>query len=133
MKYLKFKLFAFVLAVGTFSSCGVDDGECSASAYEEILGVSGPVTALVDEEIVFEVDFKLPNTCAIFNDFVENNTFPREIAVDVKYEGCTCNAQNVTTTEEYIFSGDEAGEYELRFKTGPDTYITKLVTVTEAD
>ncbi len=131
MKYLKFKLFAFFIALTALSACS--ENECSASAFGIITAVTGPEITETNEEITFNVSFKLPNTCAGFGGFAQSNSYPKEIIVNIQYEGCSCAAQNVTGTEEYLFSTSEPGEYELKFLSNENTYITKTVTVSEPE
>ena len=131
MKYLKFKLFAFFLTLTVISSCGVDDGDCYSDGYVYASTVTGPTTAVVDEEITLNVSFKIYSSCGAFTGF--DQSLPKNVHIKVRYTGCQCTNTNTTVTEPYVFSADEPGEYELKFLKEDNTYITRTITVTEAD
>ncbi|QEE49985.1 hypothetical protein FUA48_10455 [Flavobacterium alkalisoli] len=140
MKYLKFKVFALFLALTTLTGCLSDDENyCSQTIYPFVSNVTGPETALTGEEIVLNVSFPIVSNCATFVGFQQNNVFPRNIYPAVQYEGCQCSGTTSTQTEEYTFSADEPGEYELKFANGTTednsqyTYITKTITVSDPD
>lgn len=130
MKYLQLKLITLLLAVTALSAC--DDNDCSATIEGRIpiTAVSGPDTALVNQEITFSVSYKLYNDCATFKEFSQNSVYPRDIYANAEFKGCgKCNSTNNFQTGEYKFMASQAGEYELKFH-NDENIITKTITVT---
>lgn len=123
-------LFSFALV-----SCSGDDDqtECINSfETEEVTAVDAPETAEVDETVNIEVEFTVSNSCGEFNRFLETGTeTSRVITVEAIYEGCVCNEVIGTITATYTFTPEESGEYELKFTSGENEFITANITVTE--
>jgi len=138
MKYLKF--LALFIGMTTLSGCLSDDENyCSQILQPYVTQVTGPNSALTGEEITLNVSFGITEGCSTFVAFYDNDVNPRNVAPAVKYEGCNCTGNLITTTEGYIFSEDEPGEYELKFVNGVNeegtgfTYIYKTITVSNPD
>jgi hypothetical protein len=135
MKHLKLKLIALFIGLTVISAgCSSDNGDCSATAYLPITGVTGPETALVNQEIIFTVSAKVYNDCASLTGLEQDAVYPRNIYAQGLFEGCdTCNATpNNTATTEYKFSAEQPGEYKLVFHSEL-TNITKTVVVSNPE
>ena len=135
MKLLKLKLIALFIGLTAISACSsVDDSDCTATAYLPITGVTGPETALVNQEITFTVTVRVYNDCASLTGLDQNSVYPRDIYAQGLFVGCSgCTATpNKTTTAEYKFSSATPGEYKLIFHS-VDSNITKTVVVSEPD
>ena len=145
----KFKVFALFLTLTTLTGCLSDDENyCSQTIYPFVSNVTGPDTALTGEEIAINVSFPIVANCATFTGFnksqltSENNNddvYTQNIYAAVQHEGCQCSGPTTTQTEEFTFSADEPGEYNLKFINGSNqdntqyTYITKTITVSDPD
>ncbi|RYJ44416.1 hypothetical protein [Flavobacterium beibuense] len=142
----KFKVFALLLALTTLTGCLSDDENyCSQTIYPFVTNVTGPEAALTGEEITLNVSFPIVSNCATFVGFhegqvtSEDNVYTQSIYAAVQYEGCQCSGLTNTQIEEYVFSADEPGEYNLKFISGSSddntqyTYITKTITVSDPD
>ncbi|WP_417366805.1 hypothetical protein [Flavobacterium beibuense] len=138
MKYLKF--LALFLAMTSLSGCISDDENyCSQTIYPFATQVTGPDTAITGEEITLNVSFTIVDGCGTFIGFQQNNVYPRNVYPAVQYEGCNCTGNQHITTEGFVFSEDEPGEYEIKFVSGLTsdstsyTYIYKTITVSDPD
>ena len=134
MKFLKFKLFAFVVALAALGSCDIgsdEDQVCSASVYAPATDVTGPETAIVNQEVSYSVKFNITNTCGSFINFAASSGFPKQIAPVVNYEGCECSNLTSTQVKNYVYTPTQVGTYEFKFLTGTNLYITKTLVVTE--
>lgn len=132
MKFFKSKFLGLLLVISGITACSVDDGDeyCFYQQNTSTTTVTGPETALVNEEITFDVSFKIANDCGSFSGFNQSEGYPKQVVAVVGYNGCNCNEQVTTVTKEYNFTAATPGEYELRFLT-TDFYISKFITVTE--
>lgn len=135
MKTIKIKFVALlVMLAGIGVACSVDDGEnyCFSTVYIEPESVTGPTTTTVNVPITLNVSFKPGNSCAIFNDFSESTTFPKEIKLVVDYDGCQCTPTTQVLVEPYVFSATTPGQYVLKFLTAtPNEPIERTIKVTE--
>jgi hypothetical protein len=135
MKFLKFKLFAFILALTTVVGCelGDDDGEqvCFSQVYAPATEVTGPETATINQEVTYFVKFNVTNSCGTFYNFAVSTGFPKQVAAVVNYDGCSCTAQTTSVTKSYKYTPTQAGSYLFQFYAGNNIYIEKTLTVTE--
>lgn len=132
MKIIRFQMIAFFIGLLILTSCDItDDAEtCIVTVYAPATEVTGPETATVGEEVNFVVKFKIENSCGAYIGFAESNSWPKQIAPMVRYDGCDCNEIITTVTKNYKFKATVAGEYVLRFLTTNNQYITKTINVT---
>ena len=140
MKSLKLKLIAFVLPLIALSACSLNDNDnfCSIEDRGFVSQVTGADTVVAGEELVLEVTFKITADCGSFIGFYNSSSYPKNIYPRIQYndDGCDgCATANIVLTEEYTFSQETAGEYQLKFLSGVDSsneaqYITKTITVT---
>jgi len=132
MKYIK--LFAFVAVLAATAACSVDnsgDDTCIRDIYTGVSSITGPDNAIVDEPIELEASITTANTCGTFSGFAQSAGYPKEIVAVVTYQGCHCDPVGETTTETYTFKEDEAGTYVLKFLKPDNTFLTKIITVSE--
>lgn len=128
------KLFILITGVLCLSGCstGVEDPYCFVSTGAGATAVTGPATGQVNQPLVFNVTFKTYSTCGVFDAFNASEGFPKQITAKVDYEGCNCDNKEATKTEQYTFTANAAGTYELRFTTETvNTPIVKTVTITQ--
>jgi hypothetical protein len=132
MKIQKIRFIAFLIAIGGVAACSIDEGdnECTYSQQGEFTLVTGPDTAVVNEEITLNVSVKMLRECGTFDEFSQSNGYPKEVYPIIFYPDCGCKVANTFTTVPYTFSASVAGQYELRFQTATNPII-KTITVTE--
>lgn len=132
MKKFKIRFIAFLIVIGGIAACSIDEGdnECTYSQQGEFTLVTGPDTAVVNEEITLDVSVKALRECGTFDKFSESNGYPKEIFAVVFYSDCNCKVKNTFVTVPYTFSASVPGQYELKFQTATDP-IVKTITVTQ--
>lgn len=135
-KFITYLKLSFILIASIIlSSCSNDDDvNCHQGEVEteDVVTVDAPETAQVNETVDIEVFFDVRNSCGEFNRFIETGTsMEREIQVESRYEGCTCNQVIETITAIYEFTPEEVGEYTLDFRSGANEFITVDISVTE--
>lgn len=121
-------IFPFLLS----TSCSQkDDGEdCGRIETEYVTAVSAPDTAGVNETVNIDVEFSVDNSCGEFNRFIETGSeTSRTIEVEAVYKGCACFLAIQPTNVTYEFRPEEAGEYELRFKSSEEEVISVSINV----
>jgi hypothetical protein len=126
----------FILLAGAFimASCSTSSDEpyCYTSTGSASLAVTGPETGQVNQQLVYNVSFKIFNTCGEFDSFAESTGFPKNIVAKVNYEGCNCRAEETTVTKQYNFTATASGTYVLKFATNDvNTPITKTVVISQ--
>lgn len=131
MKKFKIRFIAFLIAIGGVAACSIDgDNECTYSQHGEFTAVTGPDTALPNQEITLNVIVKSLRECGEFHHFVESNGYPKDVYPSVFYPDCGCKLENTLITVPYTFSASVAGEYKLQFQTATSP-IVKTITVAE--
>jgi hypothetical protein len=128
------KLFTVITTALSIAACSTaaDDPYCFVSTGSGATAVTGPTTGLVNQPLVFNVVFKIYSSCGNFDSFYASSGFPKEITAKVDYEGCNCDNKETTKTEQYTFTANASGTYELRFKTDVATApIVKTITITQ--
>lgn len=131
MKLISKSLFVLFTLV-FLSSCDLGDDQetCYYVAGVGTTAVTGPETADVNEEISFNVTFKVAGNCGSFLQFFEAETGNEiKITVNAKYEGCDCDGVETTRTAVYKFKATSPGIYKLIFKKTNTEFITKTITV----
>lgn len=120
-----------VLACST--SCSLDDGNrnCSQIIGTSTLGVTGPTTAAVNEEITLTVSYRLAEACGDFYNFNNQTVSATEnnVGVLVTYDVCECDNVYTVKTEPYKFKVAVAGTYKIKFAITNDTFLIHTVTV----
>lgn len=133
MKSFKFSLFLILLLTTVYSCIDIEESDqtCKYSGYAFATEVTGPATAIANEEITFAVKINIGNACGVFSKFETSSGFPKEVGAVVDYNGCNCPNQNNFVTKEYKYTPTQEGEFQFKFISGSNTHITKTVTVTE--
>lgn len=131
MKSLILKFIVFLFAISIQISC-VDDvtNECYFESQSYAIGVSGPETATVNQEISFEVTYLPIAGCTSFlkyNETTADNI--HYINITSKSEECFCETDPVAATAIYTATLTAPGEYTFRFKSSSNESIIKNVTV----
>ncbi|MDT0685085.1 hypothetical protein [Autumnicola psychrophila] len=129
-KILPVLLFVFLI---TFVSCDEDDSrECIGHRTEFVSEVNAPETGKNDQPVEIEVIFFVNDGCGKFQKFIESGTEDsKTIEVQARYEGCICPEIYSEITAVYTFTPSEAGEYELKFKSGEIEFIKVNLAITE--
>jgi len=136
MKNIKFQFIALIIILGGITAaCSLDsdtdNNTCYSSGYAFTTAVTGPDSTKVNVPITINASFKLENSCGSFTRFLESNSYPKNVAPFVEYNGCNCTTTVTTVTKPYTFTAPTAGTYELKFqKDALPTYITKTIVVT---
>lgn len=132
------KMLFLLFLVGGITACDVSDDNANNSpqyVYVATTGVTGPVTATVNQEIILNVSFKVDSDCGTFYSFFEEGitTTERTITVLAQYFGKNCEELPITRSAPYIFKASAAGTYVLKFKVdnlGTSTsFITQTIVV----
>lgn len=114
-------------------SCNNDqakDNQCISSKIEYVTSINSPTTAIVNEMINIEVNFRVFNGCGEFGKFIVTESGnSRVIEVEAKYVGCICTQDIPIRTTNYVFKASQAGEYELNFRSSPTEFITASLTI----
>jgi len=129
MKYFTFLLITFFLFVSCNKEYSNDD-ECLELETAYVTNVNAPSTGVINETIEIEVNFKVKNSCGNFNNFEEesigNSKLINVIAI---YDDCPCLQVIGAQTAAYFFSASVPGNYELKFRSGPDDFIIAVITI----
>ena len=128
MKKIVLITIMFVVAL----SCEKNEENENCLEYKNsfVLNIDAPSNGTVNEDIIIEVFFSVINGCGNFNKFIEvENGNTTTIEVQAKYEGCFCTHAVETRSINYIFSTQTAGDYEFKFKSGENEFITAIITV----
>lgn len=128
------KLFLLLAGMLILASCSTSSSEpyCYTSTGSASLAVTGPETGQVNQQLVYNVSFKIFNSCGAFDSFAESTGFPKNVVAKVNYEGCSCKAEETTLVKPYTFTATAAGTYVLKFATNDiNTPITKTVVITQ--
>lgn len=132
---MKKYLIIAVSIVSTFSflySCNKtqDNTKCISYSSAQVTKVSGPNTALINQQITVTISYYLTNGCGHF-EAVEttsvNNT--TTFNIKAKYEGCICTDNLIGGETNYTFKADKAGSYYLKFLQPDKTYLVDTITV----
>lgn len=126
------KYFLILFVFAALASCNKDDSnkDCVEFEIAYVTNVEAPEIGTVGETLEIEVSFDVYNSCGDFDDFIqqqENNT--RIIEIKVKYEGCICLQAISTITERYSFKPSAPGNFEFKFKSAEDEYITVIIAI----
>ncbi len=128
MKLKDLNYFFLIIISSLIISCDNNDdenNECIEYEVGYITSVNAPSSGNVNETIDIEVNFGVFNGCGGFGKFIETeNGNVRTIEVEAKYEGCICTQDAPIRTTNYEFTVNNAGEYELNFKSSPTEFIT---------
>lgn len=139
---LRFLVFysSLVLAL-SLVGCDISSSEkqtCSASgigtAASAVSGTEGGTTTIaLNATATFDVSFKVPNQCYVFDLFFQQNVDATErlITVNTKFEGCECGTLETTRTQTYTFTPTTPGNYVLKFRKSSTEFFVRNVTVTE--
>jgi hypothetical protein len=124
---------AFVLLIFILAGCspGSNDPVCDYHVAAYATGVTGPTTALVNQEIDLTVSFGVVNGCGLFESFTETTTgTTTTVNIGARYNGCNCAQVAAIRTAVYKFKRAAAGTYTLLFRLTDTTFITYSITVT---
>jgi|SRR5690554_326156 len=126
------KYFLILFVFVAFVRCNKDDSnnKCTTLEIAYVNDVQAPETGAVGEDIEMDVSFGVRNSCGSFADFIQQqNENTRIIEVKAKYEGCVCLQVAETITTTYTYNPSLPGDYEFKFKSGEDEYITVSIAV----
>lgn len=132
---MKFQLFYTIAVFMSLIGQGCDqvdesNEQCIKHNNEFVTSVDAPETANINDPVNIQVDFRVHNGCGQFKRFMETiNAKQRTIEVEAVYEGCMCTQDLPIRTATYQFVPDSPGNYELRFKSGPEEFITEYIEV----
>lgn len=134
LKKTYFIILISTITLGLFLSCNKNNGEkeneCIINKTAYVTSVNSPTSGVVNQSIIFKVNFGVNNGCGGFGKFIETvNGTSRIIEVEAKYEGCICTQDAPGRTADYKFIANTAGNYELKFKSGPSEFITVNLTI----
>lgn len=123
----KIILVLSIMTIGLLASCSDDDKneDCISTQTAFVTSVDAPKIGTVNKALTIEVNFPVYNGCGGFGKFLEEkkgNT--RVIEVEAKYVGCICTHNIPIRTVNYEFITNEAGNYELKFKSSATEFIT---------
>lgn len=127
------KLFLIFAGMLIMASCSTSSSEpyCFTSTGSASLAVVGPDTGQINQQLTYNVSFKILNSCGVFDSFAESTGFPKTVVAKINYEGCSCKNEETTVTKPYTFTATAAGTYVLKFATNDvNAPITKTVTIT---
>lgn len=128
MKYF-LKTLLLVLVI---TSCSSDDKDnCVSYEIGNITNVNVPTEATVNEVVEIDVFVSVYNGCGTIKQLAETvNGNSITIEAVAKYDVCSFCTQDAPTRKAiYEFTPETAGEYELKFKSGPNEYITATIQV----
>lgn len=118
-----------ILTVG--NGCGGDDDNCISDVVVPADTVEVSVNSgLVNELVNFTVNFTVMNGCGAFNKFIETrqgNVIT--VAVEARFTGCICTMALQELSADYSFIANTPGDYELRFSSGNNQFISVLLTI----
>jgi len=131
------KMFFFLIVIGGITACDVNDNVDNGPQYVYVAttGVTGPATAAINQEVTFNVSFKVDNNCGTFHSFYEEGSVTeRTITVLAQYYGdCSVDPIPATRTAPYIFKSSTAGTFVLKFRVNNDgnsaSFITQTIVV----
>ena len=132
MKHKIYEYFFWVTIITFLISCKKENEACkerriSATAVSK---VTGPATGIINQSIIFEVEFAIPNGCINFDSFSENTVNNvSTIFTNIKSEGCICTAIYRDEVVKYSFKRSTAGTYVLIFKNNGGADIEKQITI----
>lgn len=112
-------------------SCNKEN-DCTEYRPAYFHDVNGPDVGVVNENIVFEIQYWVSNGCGgacKFSEKDEGKT--RLIELEAEYQTCSmCPQTPRLITSEYIFMKTKPGDYELEFSSSPTgDFITLLITI----
>ncbi len=106
---------------------------CNKIEYETVyIGLAnGPSFAKVNETITITTKYGTPSSDGHFDRFIETEHNTTRYIQALARFGHDATAAHKIHTVYYAFKALSSGTYHLKFKSGPSTYITKTVVVTE--
>jgi hypothetical protein len=126
------QVFLFFTIIITLLGCTKKntDNICLSFAKAPVTKVEGPITALVNQEIILTVSFSCFNGCGQFGNFDEAiNGNLTTISVNAKYEGCICTQDIPTRQTTYKFKKSQKGSFDLKFLQTDNTFLTYTIIV----
>lgn len=113
-----------------FFSCTKDDDKCIENKVAYVTGINAPETGAINEFISIDVYFGVNSGCGQFGRFIESGVEKsKTIVVEARYEGCSCTMDAPERLTSYEFKPNEAGTYELNFKSSESGFITVNILV----
>ncbi|MGX7667798.1 hypothetical protein [Flavobacterium pedocola] len=136
------KNFLLLLMISLFISCQKEETEEVTYELLPVTEVNMPNTFRVNQMSNIQVKFVRPTDCHSFNKFYsqKNNGLSKvaveSIIVNSSGKSCPTLNGNGTTTSNFKFTPEEAGEYTLQFwkgknNSGEDTFLTYNIEITE--
>lgn len=126
------KYFILLFIFAALISCDTDDAnsDCVTLEIAYVTDVEAPDTGVVGKDLVIAVSFEVRNSCGTFADFIQQqNENTRIVEIKAKYEGCECLQVIETITTTYTYTPTAPDDYEFKFKSGEDEYITVVIPV----
>ena len=133
-KHMKHKVsehFFWVTILIFLISCNKENEACKERrSATGVSKVTGPATGTINQSIIFEVEFAIPNGCINFENFSENTVNNvSTISTNIKSEGCICTAIYRDEVVKYTFKRSTTGTYILIFKNNGGADIEKQITI----
>jgi len=126
----------FIISAGVvisfilFPGCKKQDNKCISHTTAVVTQVTGPNTALVNQEIDLTVLYYLGNSCGQFEKLeATSNGNTTIISLKAKYLGCICADILLSGQANYKFKASQAGVYFLNFLQPNQAYFTDTITV----
>ena len=114
----------------SFPGCKKQEAKCLLLTTAVVTDVTGPNTALVNQEIDLTAHYYLGNGCGRFEDLeATSNGNTTIISLNAKYEGCICTDVLISGQANYKFKASQAGVYYLKFLQPNQAYFTDTITV----
>lgn len=129
---IKRQLLVVLILILIFGCKNDDDSDCSQRQSEYVTSVEGASNGKVNEPIDINIEFFVYNGCGQFGKFIETrNGNIWEIEIEALYEGCICTTDIRLRTAVYEFIPNNTGEFQLRFKSGPEEFIDLNITIND--
>lgn len=107
-----------------------DNTKCISYSSAQVTKVSGPNTALVNQQITVTISYYLTNGCGHFEGIdATSATNSTTINLKARYEGCICTDNLIGGETNYTFKSDKAGNYYLKFLQPDKTYLVDTIIV----
>lgn len=113
-----------------FAFCDKSGKNCLNYSTAAVSEVSGPATALVNQEVDITVRYFFTNGCGSFEKLETSQTGNViDVSVRAKYEGCVCTDILLSGETVYKFRASRPGSYQLNFERPHNTVLTHTITV----
>lgn len=124
-------LIGTLLAFSMLLSCKkTKDNACITHTPAIVAKVSGPNTALVNQEIDLTVSYILTNGCGHFENLeAASKSNTTTITLKARYEGCVCTDILLGGQINYTFKSEQAGAFYLKFLQPDNTYLIDTINV----